>query len=129
MKISIIKVLLYLIYQILLDIFCEGLPQEIIFTLSLGPDLLKFTISSNLSMSKVFLTVKPDIWSNGDKANGCICNFSKITILYFILKGKFGIKYQLNSGRVVFVKRWKTRILFEFSRILKEIRSRRKFSR
>ena len=59
------------------------------------PDSLKFSISTILSIFKVFYIVQIDIQSN----------FSKILIPFVLFKSKFGTKCQLNYSRVVFIRR------------------------
>ena len=83
-----IKVLLYLILAVVLNIFCEGLSTKTISTSSLSPDTMQLSVSAIFSISKIFLTAKLDIQSNGDVTKGNILNFSKSTISCFILQYK-----------------------------------------
>ena len=83
-----IKVLLYLILTVVLNIFCEGLSTKTISTSSLSPDTMQLSVSAIFSISKIFLTAKLDIQSNGDVTKGNILNFSKSTISCFILQYK-----------------------------------------
>ena len=117
-----------------LNIFCEGLCEKKNLTSTLGPDSLIFSILARFSIFKVFYAIKTDIWSNENVSDFHLCNFSKISISYFLFKSKFGAKCILNCSRVVFIKRSndflaKKKNVFGISYILKEIGSRRKFSR
>ena len=88
-----------------LNIFCEGLCEKKNLTSTLGPDSLIFSILARFSIFKVFYAIKTDIWSNENVSDFHLCNFSKISISYFLFKSKFGAKCILNCSRVVFIKR------------------------